>query len=563
MTTVTKITRDNNFAIFWNDTIIQAVFRATDRWYVLKSATDKSSILVTTDSPITVQPNVSNRTTNPQFQPQQLMFTIENLVEVDNGVDAAYRPTAIDCAPGSQWIETYNTQFDEVVQQLISLIFNGCCSDTVIISGGTISWVDTYTDLPITGIEGVLYIVEDTGFAYRWEGAASESDYVFVSKDVLSFNSYAAFPVIGDEDIIYIDKATNKLYRWEGAASESDYVELVQSVVPPDGNYGGVVVSGSGLVWTLAAGGNNTEVLYNQAGAIGGAAKLLIDADEFPIVLPKQLTSGASPGTAPASGTRFQDFRIAGRDSMGQVPSVGRWHEFQHALGTFKGMWWVPLGNSTSLTVIGGSLIATGTATARTVAVTTFLTMMRRIGVASAAGAGSSAGYRSGSLQYALSASGAGGFALIWRFGLPTGTATVAGMRWFVGFTASAAAIGNVDPSSLTNIIGFGIDSTIDTNIQVMHNDAAGAATKVDLGASFPATTANAVYEVRLVNQIGSSNVGYSVERLDTAAFIEGAISTNLPATTVLMAPQALINNGATAVAIDIDLADLFLDTTF
>jgi len=229
MIPVTKITRDNNFAFFWNGTEIKAVFRATDRWQILIDKTDKPFILVTSD------PALSNQPTNPGavpgFSQYQIMFSVELITEIDNGTDPAWTRTALDVSPGSAWQTYYQTRFYEVVQELASTIFNGCCSDTIIVSGGAIVWVDTYADLPATGLEGVLYIVKDTGDCYRWEPAASESDYVYVSKDVLPFLTLASFPLTGIEAKIYIDLSTGKGYRWEPAASESDYVEIFNDVL--------------------------------------------------------------------------------------------------------------------------------------------------------------------------------------------------------------------------------------------------------------------------------------------------------------------------------------------
>lgn len=53
------------------------------------------------------------------------------------------------------------------------------------------------------------------------------------------------------------------------------------------------------------------------------------------------------------------------------------------------------------------------------------------------------------------------------------------------------------EPSAYKNIIGMGWDLT-DTNIQFMHNDHLGTATKIDLGPSFPKPTADRsqVYEI-------------------------------------------------------------------
>ena len=87
---------------------------------------------------------------------------------------------------------------------------------------------------------------------------------------------------------------------------------------------------------------------------------------------------------------------------------------------------------------------------------------------------------------------------LVWRWGPATGV-TNASHRAFAGMRNTIAAPTDVDPSTLTNICGMGYDAA-DTNIQFMHNDGAGRATKIDLGAAFPKPNADrtAVYEIAM-----------------------------------------------------------------
>ena len=71
-----------------------------------------------------------------------------------------------------------------------------------------------------------------------------------------------------------------------------------------------------------------------------------------------------------------------------------------------------------------------------------------------------------------------------------TDASFVSDARFFVGYYAQGLIIGNVNPSTLANCIGFGADSG-DSNIQLIHNDQNGTATKIDLGVDFPANTSN------------------------------------------------------------------------
>lgn len=163
----------------------------------------------------------------------------------------------------------------------------------------------------------------------------------------------------------------------------------------------------------------------------------------------------------------------------------------------------------------------------------------------SSSAAGSSAGLRQAAnpAAYRGNAAGLGGF-LVWtRVAIQT---TVATQRSLIGLVSTSADIANTEPSAQVDCVFAGND-TADANLSVMHNDATGTATKVDLGASFPAQTAGAVYDIYIYSAPNGSTIEYAVQRLDSAAFTTGTLSTNLPTNTVLLYIQTHINNGATA----------------
>lgn len=210
---------------------------------------------------------------------------------------------------------------------------------------------------------------------------------------------------------------------------------------------------------------------------------------------------------------------------------------------------WLAQGNGTTIAQFGIGENATGTPTGRNVANTSIEAAIRRLGYVSAAGAGSSAGTRHGILQLFRSANAPFGFIYRARF---TIAAVQANMRWFVGVTGSAAVIGNVNPSTLTDIAGFGIDSG-QTTVRRLRNDNAGGATATDLGANFPATTAGVVYDVHV--QGLSTGIVLRIQRLDVAQDSSASIAADIPADTTLLSPQIWINNGTTAAAVAIDVS--------
>lgn len=101
--------------------------------------------------------------------------------------------------------------------------------------------------------------------------------------------------------------------------------------------------------------------------------------------------------------------------------------------------------------------------------------------------------------------------------------------RAFAGLGGGGDAT-DVNPSTLTNIIGMGWDSG-DTNCQVFHNDASGTATKINLGALFPVPTSDLVdfYQITISSPPNTSEVSYTIKNMNSGAVAEGTITTNIP----------------------------------
>lgn len=203
---------------------------------------------------------------------------------------------------------------------------------------------------------------------------------------------------------------------------------------------------------------------------------------------------------------------------------------------------------------IGGSVSVTGTATARTWANTNVYTQARRCGAASAASANSSAGFRIANPPWWRgNAAGLGGYEIVIRGGI---AAYQSGMRAFFGVINNTVPSATVDPSDTTNIDFFGIGKdAADTTWALIYNDNAGAATKADLGANFPAnTSATDIYELRLFCKPNDTILFYSVKRLNTGDIVDGSANANLPRSQITAGPLVWANTGAGTVAVEIDL---------
>lgn len=221
---------------------------------------------------------------------------------------------------------------------------------------------------------------------------------------------------------------------------------------------------------------------------------------------------------------------------------------------------------STALFVMGCAA-PTAVGTVSTPAPTTgtnLLTATKRARVTSAATANSASELRLAAtpvyLGETFGSAKSGGFFFVTRHGMST---NVALQRRIVGLTSSSAAIAvTQSPSALTNCIMLANDSA-DTNMQIMHNDASGACTKIDLGANFPASSVAAIYDFTLFAKPDDTEVSYRVTRLDTGDTASGVISTNLPSKTTLLYPHAYANNGGTALAVQLELVRMYLETDY
>jgi hypothetical protein len=204
-----------------------------------------------------------------------------------------------------------------------------------------------------------------------------------------------------------------------------------------------------------------------------------------------------------------------------------------------------------------------GTATAVAVSTTSIQNKKTRlkIGVSTPALSGI-CGYRSTS---AFNIVGIG-----WRMCVAFGvsdTAYNSGARQFYGMTATTASLGlssTLTVDSLLNIVGIGSDAS-DTNLQIFHNDGSGTATKIDLGASFPANrTAGAVatdfFVFELYNPYNSNNVYYKATSLENNVTVEGTITTNLPSNTTPITIQSCRTSGTSSNACSFDISQLTLN---
>jgi len=326
---------------------------------------------------------------------------------------------------------------------------------------------------------------------------------------------------------------------------------------------GTTITTAPGAAPATAPGGTTTQIQFNNAGAFAGAAFASITAAGHLNIAEITVTPAV-----PTSGVTVIMRKRADRRMMAQVGPSGLDYAFQPFLATNKISIWSHAGNSavvTSpiLTTMGIQTANVGTATARPVATTSFYHTTKRLGLVSATTAGANAEvYGTAAQWFRGSNTTPGGFYAVFRFGI-SDAVNITTARMFVGFTSAVAATGNVAITSLLNMVGVGCDSG-DTVLSIYTNAGAGAATKVSLGNQYPVSdTVTWIYELRLFSGPNATTIGYSVARLETAALIEGTLTTNLPTALTLLSPHVLRSNGTGAGAVGLDILSFYIETDY
>jgi hypothetical protein len=159
---------------------------------------------------------------------------------------------------------------------------------------------------------------------------------------------------------------------------------------------------------------------------------------------------------------------------------------------------------------------------------------------------------------------GNGGFLYACRF-VVADAAAVAGARMFVGLRNAVTAPTNVEPNAQTNFVGVGQLST-SNNLHIIYGGST-AQTAIDLGVNFPVNTLSAdLYELTLYSPPGAANtLHYRVERIGTGFAATGQLGpgtagVTLPAATTLLAHAAWRTNNATALAVGIDICNIYFE---
>lgn len=281
------------------------------------------------------------------------------------------------------------------------------------------------------------------------------------------------------------------------------------------------------------------------------------------------MNATTDPGAAPSGHMTLYAKAISGRVLPKIVGPSGLDTALQPFMARNKIGIWTPPGNAATLPGVTGytAPTAVGTATSRVITTTNMFTRMRRLGYVSAATAGSLVSLRVAAAQVTTGADTLGGFHKIMRFGI-SDAVVPSDARMFVGMAASTSAPTNVEPSTLTNVIGVG-HGAADTTLSIYYGGSV-KQTPINLGSDFPVNTSNTdVYELSLFSPpSGGGEVYYEVSRLNTGHKASGMLSSNggvaLPgSTTLLTYLWAYRTNNTTAAPVGIDVMGDYIETDY
>lgn len=315
----------------------------------------------------------------------------------------------------------------------------------------------------------------------------------------------------------------------------------------------GVPVGGTtGQVLTKTGGADYATGWSDPASGVGGSS------DPLDLIARTTVTSPA------ANTTRVFGRKVGGRMMPAFVGPSGVDSSLQPFFGRNAIVFNRPQGNGTAIAAVGMTFTAVGTATAANVTLNSLQNSMKRLEYAVTTAATTAVcGWRGAASQYGRGTAPYGGFHYVVRFGIPPRGNAVGTRRMFVGLYSSTAVPTDVEPRTLLNMIGVGFNAA-DVNMQMMHNDGSGAATQVDLGASFPKPSAGTeVYDLAIFCAPGGTTIHWQVTHLVTGATAEGSITTDMPAAATMLNVYAYHSVGGTSSVIGLLHMGTYIETDF
>jgi hypothetical protein len=307
---------------------------------------------------------------------------------------------------------------------------------------------------------------------------------------------------------------------------------------------------------------------YTATGTNDGAKQVSVDRwnadhafDMEGVVIPLHTST---PSTPAADNVKLFCKELANRAMPAFIGPSGVDVTLQPHFGRQCIMSAKPKNSNTGLDQIGVALTAVGTATAASVATTSLHTQMTRLDyLVTTASTSAVAGFRTGQTNtfHRGASAGSGGFHMIARVAPATG-GTVSTRRFFCGMsgTGGGSAPTDVQPSTLTNIVGVGYDAA-DTNWQLFFNDGTGTATKVSTGIARPSTDRPSPVEISVFCAPNGGTMYAEIVDLATGTHFMGSEGTDIPGTTTLLSPRGYASVGGTSSVVGFTLFSLYVES--
>jgi hypothetical protein len=201
---------------------------------------------------------------------------------------------------------------------------------------------------------------------------------------------------------------------------------------------------------------------------------------------------------------------------------------------------------------LGIGTFGTGSFVTKSPTGTNSYTKSKRIGLSTTASAGTVFGYRISATHFVPT--GLDYFEQ--TIGSSDGSAT-SGMRAVFGiFINTGIVTGNIEYNTLTELVGLCRLSS-SNNWHIIHNDASGTATTIDLGSNFVATNENVANSLITFKIIATSSTTCTVRVTNAAGLVhEEIITSDLPDLDSPHTVKGMINNNANAVTYMVDYHD-------
>lgn len=132
--------------------------------------------------------------------------------------------------------------------------------------------------------------------------------------------------------------------------------------------------------------------------------------------------------------------------------------------------------------------------------------------------------------------------------------------RSFAGLKVASGDVTDVNPNTLTTVIGMGHNDATDSNFKIYHNDGSGTCTEVDLGSSFPIPTTDETdfYTLILYVPNPGTTIYYKVIDEKNGTSATGYVNSNIPDPATFLTAYAYTSVGGVSSVTTLGLFSMY-----